>query len=148
MPSKAISAHGGNPTCARERAASRQARGAARPAGVVLEASEKLAALGYVRLGAMRVRSQFGRGVDPKDRIRAFENYHGVLNEIGFGKISEAILGRIQEIRRQAPELHSLVFLEAQALDRLGRPQDALARYGRGWLSNRGTPSRGQVWQA
>jgi Flp pilus assembly protein TadD len=113
-------------------AATRQARSVKRASGAVLEASEKLAALGYVQLGAMRVHSAFGRGIDPKDRIGAFENYHGVLNEIARGNVSEAILDRIGELRRQAPELRFLVFLEAQAFERLGRPQEALAKYRQG----------------
>ncbi len=103
--------------------------GAARP---VLEASEKLAALGYVTLGTMKVRSDFGQGIDPKDRIAVFEKYHAALNDIAGGNISNRIFDRIDEIRKQAPELRQLVFLEARASETLGRPEDAYAKFRQG----------------
>ncbi len=115
-----------------EFAATRQARSRARTTGPVLEASEKLAALGYVRLGAMRLGSAFGKGIDPKDRVGAFEGYHGVLNDLARRNSSEATFARIEEIRKHAPELRSLVFLEAQAFEALGRLEDAVAKYRQG----------------
>ena len=104
--------------------------GSSRPAaGPVPEASEKLAALGYVRLGNNRIADNFGKGVDPKDRIDVFESYHGILNEIANRSLTSDIFGRIQAIRVRAPEVQGLLFLEAQACEALGRPQDAYGKY-------------------
>jgi tetratricopeptide (TPR) repeat protein len=70
--------------------------------------------------------------VDPKDRIAVYERYHGVLNEIASGSLSQAVFARIDGIRKEAPELRAVVFLEAQALEALGRPQEACAAYREG----------------
>jgi len=95
----------------------------------VLEAREKLAALGYVQWSAPKIRGDFGKGVDPKDRIKAFESYHEVLNEIGSRNIQATILDRLEALRKMAPEVRSLDFLEAQALEELGRVTDAQRKY-------------------
>jgi choline-sulfatase len=97
--------------------------------GPVLEASERLAALGYVRLGISRISVNFGEGVDPKDRIDVFESYHRVLNEIADRSLASDTFERIQAIRRRAPEVHGLLILEAQACEALGRLQDAYVKY-------------------
>jgi len=97
--------------------------------GPVLEATEKLAALGYVRLGNSRIADSFGKGVDPKDRIDVFESYHRILNEIASRNLAGDTFDRIQAIRGRAPEVHGLPFLEAQAFEALGRPQDACVKY-------------------
>ncbi len=116
-----------------EFAARHQARGAARTtARPVLEASEKLAALGYVRLGTRTSRGDFGKGMDPKDRIGVFESYHAILNEIAGRNITDRIFEGIETIRKQAPELRELVFLEAQANEGLGRLPEAYAKYRQG----------------
>jgi arylsulfatase A-like enzyme/Flp pilus assembly protein TadD len=113
--------------------AKHQAPGGLRPAsGPVLEASEKLAALGYVRLSNNRTTDNFGEGVDPKDRIDVFESYHRILNEIASRSLTSETVDRIQEIRRSAPEVHGLLFLEAQAFEALGRLQDAYEKYSSG----------------
>jgi tetratricopeptide (TPR) repeat protein len=121
----------------RERMAEFSARNrtpdSARPAsGPVLEASEKLAALGYVRLGNSRIADNFGKGVDPKDRIDVFEGYHRILNEIASRSLTSDTFDRIQQIRKSAPEVRGLLFLEAQACEALGRLQDAYVKYSSG----------------
>jgi len=98
-------------------------------AGPVLEAREKLAALGYVQLSAPKIRGDFGKGVDPKDRINAFESYHEILNEIGSRNIQSTILDRLEALRKMAPEVQSLDFLEAQAFQALGRIPEAQRKY-------------------
>ena len=116
-----------------EFAAKHRAPGSTPPAsGPVLEASEKLAALGYIRLRNSRIIDDFGKGVDPKDRVDVFENYHRILNEIASRSISSDIFDRIQAIRERAPEVHGLLFLEAKAYEALGRLQDAYAKYSHG----------------
>jgi tetratricopeptide (TPR) repeat protein len=121
----------------RERMAEFSARNrtpdSARPAsGPVLEASEKLAALGYVRLGNSRIADNFGKGLDPKDRIDVFEGYHRILNEIASRSLTSDTFDRIQQIRKSAPEVRGLLFLEAQACEALGRLQDAYVKYSSG----------------
>jgi arylsulfatase A-like enzyme/Flp pilus assembly protein TadD len=107
-----------------------QARpGTSAPAGPTLEAREKLAALGYVQLGAPKISGDFGKGIDPKDRINAFESYHEILNEIGSRSIQPAILDRLEALRKMAPEVGSLDFLEAQAFEALGRIPEAQRKY-------------------
>ncbi|HYK90920.1 MAG TPA: sulfatase-like hydrolase/transferase [Acidobacteriota bacterium] len=115
-----------------ESAAGRRNRGGTGAAGPVLEAREKLAALGYVQLGTSSIRRDFGKGVDPKDRIGVFEGYHAVLNDIAGRRITESVFERIGAIRKQAPELRQLIFLEAQACEGLGRLQDAASMYRKG----------------
>jgi arylsulfatase A-like enzyme/Flp pilus assembly protein TadD len=113
-----------------EFAARHRTPGSTRPAaGPVLEASEKLAALGYIRLGNTRIAGDFGNGIDPKDRIDVFESYHRILNEIASRNLTGDTFDRIQAIRGRAPEVHGLPFLEAQALEALGRLQDACVKY-------------------
>jgi arylsulfatase A-like enzyme/Flp pilus assembly protein TadD len=97
--------------------------------GPVLEAREKLAALGYVQLSAPKIRGDFGKGVDPKDRIKAFESYHDILNEIGSRNIQARMLDRLEALRKIAPEVRSLGFLEAQAFEALGRIPEAQRKY-------------------
>ena len=97
-----------------------------------LEAREKLAALGYVQLGAPKIRGDFGKGIDPKDRIKAFESYHEILNEIGSRNNLATILDRLEALRKMAPEVRSLEFLEAQAFEALRRFSDAERKYSRG----------------
>jgi tetratricopeptide (TPR) repeat protein len=107
--------------------------GSSRPvSGPVLEASEKLAALGYVRLGNSQISDAFGKGVDPKDRIDVFERYHRILNEIANRSLTSDTFEQIQAIRERAPEVHGLLFLEAQACEALGRLQDAYVKYREG----------------
>ncbi len=96
------------------------------------EAVEKLGSLGYVGMDGGKTAGDFGRGIDPKDRISVFESYHEVLYEISNHRLSGETLGRIDAIRKQAPELRSVDFLEAQVCEGLGRLQDAEARYRRG----------------
>lgn len=100
--------------------------------GATREVREKLAALGYVRPGGASRRAGFGRGVDPKDRIAVYENYHETLNDITAGRITQNVFSRIASIRNQAPELTGVPFLEAQALEGIGRLQEAGAAYRRG----------------
>ncbi len=101
-------------------------------AGAVLEAREKLAALGYVQLNTPKIRDRFGRGIDPKDRITAFESYHALLSQIGSGRVETGILDQIAMLKKMAPEVKSFAFLEAQALEVLGRIPEARQLYLRG----------------
>ncbi len=101
-------------------------------AGPVLEASEKLAALGYVRLGTRTASGGFGKGIDPKDRVEVFESYHAIVNEIAGRNYTDRIFDRIDTLRRQAPELRELVFLEAQAYEGSGRLREACAKFQQG----------------
>jgi len=113
-----------------EFAARHQARpGASASAGPVLEAREKLASLGYVQLSAPKLTGDFGKGLDPKDRIQAFESYHDILNEIGSRNIQPRIVERLAALRKMAPEVRSLDFLEAQASEALGRIPEAQGKY-------------------
>ncbi|MDA2929288.1 sulfatase-like hydrolase/transferase [Acidobacteria bacterium AH-259-O06] len=102
--------------------------GAHAAAGLGRATSEKLAALGYVKLSP-KIRSDFGKGVDPKERIAVFESYHGVVNDLAERKVTRRIFARIEEIRRQAPEIRGLVTLEARAHQRLGNLEEAHKRY-------------------
>jgi len=85
-----------------------------------------------VRLSEPKTRGHFGKGIDPKDRIRTFESYHELLDEIGSRKIEPAMPKRISALRKMAPELRGLEFLEAQVFDALRRTSDALQKYNQG----------------
>ncbi|MDA2930830.1 tetratricopeptide repeat protein, partial [Acidobacteria bacterium AH-259-O06] len=93
------------------------------------ETTEKLAALGYVRLSRSKIRSGFGKGVDPKDRIDAFESYQQVSADI-HGDLAKNIFDQIEEIRKQVPEMRGLFFLEAMAHERLENLGEAYKGYG------------------
>jgi len=100
--------------------------------GATREVRERLASLGYVRPGEASPRAEFGRGLDPKDRIAVYERYYETLNDITAGRITQNVFSRIVSIRNQAPELTAVTFLEAQALEGIGRLQEAAAAYRRG----------------
>jgi arylsulfatase A-like enzyme/Flp pilus assembly protein TadD len=139
-PGQKVNVISQNPTLARqyrarleEFTARYQARSVKSPlAGPAMEAREKLAALGYVQLSEPKTRGDFGKGIDPKDRIKAFESYHELLDEIGSRNIQPTMPDRLSALRKMAPELRSLEFLEAQVFDALGRTSDALQKYKQG----------------
>jgi len=89
---------------------------------VDLESRERLAALGYVGLSQRRASTSdsFGEGIDPKDRVRAFEACHKVINDLAAGAVSRNVFEEIASIRGEAPEMRGLAYLEARAHDQLG----------------------------
>ncbi len=94
-----------------------------------METRSKLATLGYVSLAAPRMGVPLVGGVDPKDRILAFEKYHELLGRVANRQANESVLREIETLRASAPEMQGLTFLEAGVLEQLGRHQQAIEKY-------------------
>jgi tetratricopeptide (TPR) repeat protein len=94
-----------------------------------METRAKLATLGYVSLAPPQSGMPSISGVDPKDRIQAFETYHELLGKIGNRLADESALREIESLRDAAPEMQGLTFLEAGVLEHLGRHQEAIEKY-------------------
>ena len=93
------------------------------------ELLKKLSTLGYVATGPTG--SARSNRIDPKDRIEAFEEYHGMLNSLSSGEIPSDALERIERLRTGAPEIKGLDFLEAWTLELSGRLEESLEAYGK-----------------
>lgn len=94
-----------------------------------METRAKLATLGYVSLAPPQSGMPSISGVDPKDRIQAFETYHELLGKIGNRQADESSLREIESLRGAAPEMQGLKFLEAGVLEHLGRHREAIKKY-------------------
>ncbi len=94
-----------------------------------METRAKLATLGYVSLAPPRSGISPVGGIDPKDRIQAFEKYHELLGRVANRKADESVLKGIDTLRASAPEMQGLTFLEAGVLEQLGRHQQAIEKY-------------------
>jgi arylsulfatase A-like enzyme/Flp pilus assembly protein TadD len=94
-----------------------------------METRAKLATLGYVSLVPPQSGMPSIVGVDPKDRIQAFEKYHELLGRVGSRQADESILREIESLRESAPEMRGLTFLEAGVLEHLGRYREAIEKY-------------------
>ncbi len=86
---------------------------------LLAEDAERLAALGYVALGASPHPRQ-GGGADPKDRIQVFELYQRVLGAL-HEPVTPQLFVQIEEIRRLDPQTRGLDYLEGLARERAGQ---------------------------
>jgi len=91
------------------------------------EVIDNLMSLGYVSGGSGR--ASLTRRIDPKDRIRAFEAYHELLNLLARHMSNVSVLQRIEDLRTSAPEILGIDFLLGWAFEQLGRTSDAVAAY-------------------
>jgi len=89
------------------------------------ETLERLAALGYVAPGGSRQDS----GIDPKQRIAAFEAYHAILNLLAEGRVDSTILGQLDRLQVEAPEMRGVDYLRAWAWEVLGEAGQAVSAY-------------------
>jgi arylsulfatase A-like enzyme/Flp pilus assembly protein TadD len=93
------------------------------------QARERLAALGYVSLQQQRSFASTAGSIDPKDRIQAFEDYHGVLNDLSNRVVKPSTLTRIERIQITAPEVKGVSFLKAWYFELADNPSEAEIHY-------------------
>ncbi len=93
------------------------------------ETAQRLAALGYVALAAPTTAVEGSSGVDPKDRIEAFEEYQAVLPMVKNRSSAQSALERISGLRSRFPDLRGLYELEALAHQSAGDLRRGVVAY-------------------
>ncbi len=97
----------------------------AQPKRGTSETLEKLATLGYAKVGSPGAATR----IDPKDRIIAFEQYYGILDELSAGRVSGGVFENLNKLEVSAPEMRGLTFLRAWAFELSGNLPEAQANY-------------------
>ncbi|RPI24717.1 MAG: hypothetical protein EHM61_16355 [Acidobacteria bacterium] len=88
----------------------------------------KLMALGYLNTGSAK-KAQSAALIDPKDRIAVFEQYHEVLNHLSAGRLHPSLFEAIRKLRKAAPEVRGITYLQAWGFELSGNLKAARENY-------------------
>ncbi len=93
------------------------------------EVRDRLSALGYVSLQQQTNLADTTGSIDPKDRIHAFEEYHGILNDLSNRLVNATTLSNIEHLQHTAPEVRGVSFLRAWYFELMDRPGESEGYY-------------------